>query len=198
MKMSQWLRGLALLRHPELFHDLGERRFHLLRIKQIRNIAANCKIDSDVRLVEYETGRLSLGNGVGICGGSVLAFGDARNGFGNIAIGKGTWIGEYNNLRAGGGNILVGQNCLISQLCTLVASNHGVARNVPVIDQPPEPGRSGVTIGDDVWLGAGVTVTPGVRVGTGAVLGAGSVLTKNVPDYEIWAGVPAKKIGERM
>ncbi|GAB5442272.1 MAG: hypothetical protein Fues2KO_26210 [Fuerstiella sp.] len=48
-----------------------------------------------------------------------------------------------------------------------------------------------------MWLGAGVTVTAGVSIGDGAVVGAGAVVTHNVPEYEIWAGIPANKIGER-
>ena len=52
-------------------------------------------------------------------------------------------------------------------------------------------------IGDDVWIGAGAAVLPGSRVGTGAVIGANSVVTTEIPAHEIWAGVPARKIGER-
>lgn len=54
------------------------------------------------------------------------------------------------------------------------------------------------TIGNDVWLGAGVTVLSGVKIGNGAVVGAGSVVTKNIGDYEIWAGNPAKCIRKRF
>jgi acetyltransferase-like isoleucine patch superfamily enzyme len=54
-----------------------------------------------------------------------------------------------------------------------------------------------VVLEDDVWLGAGVVVTPGVTIARGAVVGANAVVTKDVPEYEIWAGVPARRIGER-
>ena len=51
-----------------------------------------------------------------------------------------------------------------------------------------------VTIGDDCWFGANVTVCPGVTVGNGCVIGAGSVITKDVPDNAFAAGVPARVI----
>lgn len=49
------------------------------------------------------------------------------------------------------------------------------------------------SVGNDVWIGCNVTVIGGVKIGNGAVIGAGAVVTRNVPPYEIWAGVPAKK-----
>ena len=54
------------------------------------------------------------------------------------------------------------------------------------------------TIGDDVWIGLNVTILSGLNIGDGAVIGAGSVVTKNIPPYEIWAGIPAKKIKNRF
>lgn len=51
---------------------------------------------------------------------------------------------------------------------------------------------SEVTISNDVWIGASVTILPGVKIGNGAVIGAGAVVTKDVPDYAVVIGVPAK------
>ncbi len=52
-------------------------------------------------------------------------------------------------------------------------------------------------IGNDVWIGSSVCILRGITIGNGAVIGAGSVVTHDVGAYEIWAGVPAKKIGQR-
>lgn len=53
-------------------------------------------------------------------------------------------------------------------------------------------------LGDDVWLGHNAVIMPGVCIGTGAVIGAGSIVTKDVPPYSIFAGVPAKLIRMRF
>jgi acetyltransferase-like isoleucine patch superfamily enzyme len=198
MSVITWLRGFALLRYPELVRDLGERRFELLELQQVRQHSPLARIDRHVKLIGYKPSRLNLGPQAHVCDGSVLAFGDETNGFGAIEVGAHTWIGQYNNLRAGGGSITIGRHCLISQFCTLVASNHGTERLAPIQGQSPDPGRRDVQLGDDVWLGAGVVVTPGVTIGNGAVIGANAVVTYDVPDYEIWAGVPARRIGERQ
>ncbi|WP_375782347.1 hypothetical protein [Mucilaginibacter gotjawali] len=55
-----------------------------------------------------------------------------------------------------------------------------------------------VTIGPDVWIGHGAILMPGVSVGTGAIIGSGSIVTKNVEDYAIVAGNPAKVIRRRV
>ncbi|MES2111607.1 MAG: CatB-related O-acetyltransferase [Bacteroidota bacterium] len=54
------------------------------------------------------------------------------------------------------------------------------------------------SIGNDVWIGEGVTIIDGLKVGTGAIIAAGAVVTKDVPDYAIVGGVPAKLIKYRF
>lgn len=197
--LSNVLHGLALLRYPETIQFVGENRLHMLLVDGIRRNNPTVKLDNNLVVMAYRADRLFLGREVTLVGSTILTFGDARNGYGNIAIGDASWIGQYNNLRAcGGGNISIGRNCLISQFCSLIGSNHSIERGRPIIEQGADSSRLGVVLEDDVWLGAGVTVMPGVTVHKGAVIGANAVVTKDVPAYEIWAGVPAVKISERL
>ena len=53
-----------------------------------------------------------------------------------------------------------------------------------------------ITVGDDVWIGAGVSVLPGVTIGQGAVIGAGSVVNRDIPPRVLAAGNPCRVIRE--
>lgn len=55
-----------------------------------------------------------------------------------------------------------------------------------------------VIIGNDVWIGTNVTILPSVTIGNGAIIEAGSVITKDIPDYAVVAGTPAKIIKYRF
>ena len=55
-----------------------------------------------------------------------------------------------------------------------------------------------VTIGNDVWIGRRVIIMPGVKIGDGCVIGAGAVVTKDIPDYSVACGVPAKVVKQRL
>lgn len=58
--------------------------------------------------------------------------------------------------------------------------------------------KGDVIIGNDVWIGRNAIILSGVKIGDGAIIGAGSIVTKNVDDYEIVAGNPAKHIKYRF
>jgi acetyltransferase-like isoleucine patch superfamily enzyme len=191
------LGGLRLLGSPELQGSLRRLQRTAALLSQVRTSSPGARISASVIVLGYRDGLLQLEPGVHVREGTVLAFGDKSNGFGRISIGARTWIGQYNNLRAGGGDILIGADCLISQFCTLVASNHARARGHTIASQGPDPDRRGVTVGNDVWLGAGCAIMPGVSIGDGAIIGANSVVTGDVPGNEIWAGIPARRIGAR-
>lgn len=115
----------------------------------------------------------------------------------NLSIGSHTYIGEGNNIRAAGGNIIIGNDCLISQYVTIVASNHDIKKEIPIREQAWSTKNNFVIINDDVWIGAGSIILPGVNIGKGAVIAAGSVVTKSIPDYAIVAGNPAKVLKYR-
>lgn len=60
------------------------------------------------------------------------------------------------------------------------------------------PPQVKTVIGEDAWIGCGAIVIAGVRIGRGAIVAAGSVVTSDVPDYEIHAGVPNRKLRDRF
>lgn len=122
---------------------------------------------------------------------------DKSNRLSSLHIGEGAYIGEFNNIRATGGSIVIGRHCNISQHCSLIASNHSIAKGLNISAQPWDERRTGITLGDDVWIGANSVVLPGVTIGKGAVIGAGAVVTKDIPEYAIAIGNPARVIKYR-
>lgn len=161
--------------------------------KKLKLIQGNkCQLDANARIGYHESGKgqLILGNQVIIRHGCII-----RTCGGTILIGDNT-ITNYNCIFHGKGGITIGENTLISPTVQIYAQNHGIARNKPIRNQVNE--SKGIKIGNDVWIGAGAIILDGVIIGEGAVIGAGSIITKSIPAYEIWAGNPAKKIGERQ
>jgi len=191
-------RTIRLLRDPLAYRAVAEILTRQRQVDNLRRSHPQLKLSTGVRLFGFDSDRLIVGEKSAVGEGTILSFGGDAEGFGSISLGENTWVGEFNNLRANGsGDIQIGRDCLISQFCSLVSSNHGVGRDGIIRDQEPDGKCSGIVIGDDVWLGAGAVVTAGVSIADGAVVGANAVVTVDIPAYEIWAGAPAKKIGER-
>lgn len=114
-----------------------------------------------------------------------------------IRVGRNTYIGENNNLRAADGVIEIGDNCLISQGITIVTSNHQALKEKLIVVQPWVSQKAKVVIEDDVWIGANAVILPDVTIHKGAVVAAGAVVTKNVPAYAIVGGCPANVLKYR-
>lgn len=55
-----------------------------------------------------------------------------------------------------------------------------------------------IEIGNDVWIGSDVKILEGINIGDGAVIATGAIITKDIPPYEVWGGIPAKKIKDRF
>jgi maltose O-acetyltransferase len=112
----------------------------------------------------------------------------------NVSIGSNSGIGRDSFILASD-TVQIGEDVMIGPQLIVYTANHRTARSEPMILQPMV--NAPVTIGNDIWIGARVTILPGVVIGNGAVIAAGAVVTKNVEPYTIVGGVPAKKIGER-
>jgi acetyltransferase-like isoleucine patch superfamily enzyme len=196
--LLNFFRGLRMLRHPDLVRRLGDLWSAEREIQEVRRRNPEARISSDARFEGWRGGTMTLAPRSQIEFGSIIALGDDHNGYGSLVVGAETWIGPYNNFRlAGGTSIRIGEGCLIAQFCTIVAANHSLSRRTRMRDASCALQPRDVTIGDDVWLGAGAIVLPGVTIAGGAVIAAGSIVTKPVGGYEIWGGNPARKIGER-
>jgi acetyltransferase-like isoleucine patch superfamily enzyme len=113
----------------------------------------------------------------------------------SIKIGNGCFIGRNSEFNISIG-IELGENCLIGSGTKFIDHNHGLEKSSLIKSQKCK--EEVIKIEDDVWIGCNSIVLRGVKIGKGAVIGAGSVITKEIPAYEIWAGLPAKKIGERV
>ena len=132
---------------------------------------------------------VSIGSGTGIYPGVTLW------GKGEIDIGKNTEIG-INTVIYSKRRVSIGNNVLIAANCYIIDSNHSIYKN-DIIREQEDVFKGPVIIEDDAWLGAGVKVLSGVHIGKGAVIGAQSLVNKDIPDYAIAVGVPAKVISFR-
>lgn len=125
-----------------------------------------------------------------------------------ISIGKGSFIHmgcffDGNKIRIGN-NTVIGRNCFFGDGKLTIKNNVSITAQAYIFgathlkDSPIFDGiYRDVTIEDRAWIGARAMILPGVHIGKGSVLGAQSTATKNIPDFTVYAGTPAKKIGVR-
>lgn len=116
----------------------------------------------------------------------------------NVSIGHHVYINKNCDLITTGSLIEIGNYVMIGPNTSFFAQNHNVSDwETPMIfNSNYQIGN--IKIEDDVWIGGNVTILSGVTVKKGAIVGAGAVVTKDVPEYSIVAGVPAKKIKDRF
>jgi len=111
-------------------------------------------------------------------------------------LGSGIVVGDRVGISEGcfiaaKGPIVIGADTIIGPGTRVIAENHIFSsRDLSIQSQGVT--REGITIGTDCWLGAGATVLDGVTIGQGAVLGAGAVVNKDVGEYCVAVGVPAR------
>lgn len=104
-----------------------------------------------------------------------------------------------------GHDTIIGDHCFLDGRAPLMIGNHvGIASQVLIYNDEHDLSSEDygnsfgpVTIGDYVFVGPRAIILPNIKIGKGAVVAAGAVVTKDIPDFEIWGGVPAKKISDR-
>ncbi len=122
----------------------------------------------------------------------------------NITVGHDVYLGPGATLLTTRARIVVGDWVMSGPNLTIITGDH----RTDVLDRPmmalteadklPENDQD-VVVGNDVWMGSGVTLLKGVHVADHCVIAAGAVVTKDIgPEFSIWGGVPARCLGSRL
>jgi acetyltransferase-like isoleucine patch superfamily enzyme len=125
-----------------------------------------------------------------ICSQSVVICG------GKLKFGENTYIGFFSEIMCIH-DVQFGKNIICGPFLFITDSNHEYRDiRIPISDQgaPLNERQNQIQIGDDTWIGAHVSIIGNVKIGKHCVIGAGSVVVKDIPDYCVVVGVPAKII----
>lgn len=143
----------------------------------------------------FGQGRIIIGCDVRLSGKSSVIFTSRPEASPEVRIGDGTFVGHNCRLNIAS-SVTIGRHCLIAG-GVIIADNDGHPldawrrrRNEPM---SAESIRA-VSIGDDVWIGAGAQVLKGVTIGDRSIVGAGAIVTRDVPPDVVVAGNPARII----
>jgi len=118
-----------------------------------------------------------------------------------VTIGDCTHVASFCHINGGGGKVTIGRHVGLSSGAKVLGGRAEIMGLSTSAASPPEMQivtRTHTRIGDYCLIGTNAVVMPGVVMGEGAALGAGGVATKDIPAWEIYAGVPARKIGMRV
>jgi len=162
----------------------------LFRLEDFSSIGNGVVIEPGVLVFHPEN--IVLGSNVYI-GHQTILKGYFKN---QMIIGDGSWIGQQCFFHSAGG-IIIGRNVGIGPGVKIITSFHdeeSVAK--PIIHS--QISLAPVEIGDDCDLGIGTIVLPGVKIGKGVQVGAGAVVTKDLPEFSVAVGVPARVIRFRI
>lgn len=135
-------------------------------------------------------GHLTVGNGANIGAFSRIIISTSYNFVGEfIDIGDNVGFGEFSYL-GGAGGLSIGRNTIIGQYFSAHPENHVFFEGGSLIRNQGVT-RSGISIGENCWIGSKVTILDGVKIGDNCVIAAGAVVNSSFPDNVLIGGVPA-------
>ncbi|MBC7398476.1 MAG: acyltransferase [Mucilaginibacter sp.] len=197
VRFFQLLRGLFLKPFLKKSHGLVFVGTHV-KVRHGYQVSAgkNLILDDNVSINALSTNGITLGDNVSIARDCILFCTGiiAHKGTG-IIIGDRTGIGARAFL-AGQGGITVGDDVITGPNIQIFSENHNFS-DLQLTIKEQSVTKQAVVIGNNCWLGGGVTILAGVTIGDGCVVAAGSVVNKSFPANSIIAGVPAKLIKSR-
>jgi len=157
----------------------------------------NTILEDNVYINALSDDGIVLGDNVSIARDSILFCTGviAQKGTG-ITIGNGTGISARAYF-SGQGGIKIGDEVIFGPEVKIFSENHNFSAPDQTIKAQGVT-RIGVEIGDNCWIGGGVSILDGVIIGKGCVIAAGSVVNKSIPDNSVAAGIPAKVIKNRI
>lgn len=118
-------------------------------------------------------------------------------GSGDLIIGNHVYINSGCVLYTGQG-ITIGNDVAIAANCTFAPVNHAYQdRHRLIREQGFLPGKGGIVVEDDVWIGANCVLLDGAILRRGCVVGAGSIVRGELAAYTVYAGQPLKAVGQR-
>ncbi len=165
----------VVLRHP-----------HKIRIGNDVVIDDNCLVDA-----KGESNRgIRIGDGVFVGRNTILS---CKNG--DIEIADGANLG-FNCEVFSASRVVIGKRVLMAAYCYVIGGDHDFSDPTKSVLEQART-SAGVTVGDGVWMGAGVKILDGVTIGDGAVIGAAAVVKDDVPASAIAVGIPARVVSSR-
>lgn len=187
--------GLRRLLYPTIFGKFSHAsfigRYATLRCPRQIRLDSAVVVDDFVQLIatSRRPDAIVIGENSSLRSFAMLNAGPPE---GYIHIGRNTGIGQ-GTLLYGNGGLTIGDDVMIAAQCAVIASSHVYADPaVPMREQGYT--ASGITIGNNVWIGAGARILDGVSIGDNAIIGANAVVNKSVPQGARVGGVPARDL----
>ena len=167
-----------------------------IRCKRKIELLGSATIEDYCKIDALSKGGITIGNNFSLgrnsiieCTGVLRELGETLKIGNNVGIAANAFIAMR-------GKVEIGDNTIFGPNVSIHAENH-VFQNFDIPIRLQGTTRKGVKIGEDCWVGSKVTILDGVTIGNGVIVAAGAVVNKDVPDYAIVGGVPAKIIKMR-